>query len=433
MAELQFYVERVENIPDVPARAKYLTPNRKAHNSQEDAQKDTDQYREFQRIMEHSKRNRKSTACRQHDNKSFATSCAAIGLASMLFSVSGVTGFSTTRTRIPHSVASEFQPPGSELNFSTLCRKDSSTRLHALLNSDEPPRHDKLRGHPVASAWRDGTAAPRLSTRHFLTRLNYRDGNEHEPQVVQRETDDLQDKEAARWWQSVFQEKTAPTGHEDEEQQVVDEYLEFLDKRYKRLHEKEKKKHEPAPKKFSALAWLTADKSPDPVSAQQEEDALYVLGVAELASERLLQKHHAALQYKRKAPALETEKEQEVVIDAVAETEPEDAVVVPKDETSEARKALMFATLATAGRKVLKGVSNRRKALIAYQEKKVVAALLAAFKTALNTPVKTTKLLWNLGGGKKTIALTASAFITAFVLIRPVAQAMMSEASLSAQ
>lgn len=359
---------------------------------------------------------------------SFAKTCTAIGWASMLFAISDVTGFSSTRQGIPNSVAyatrSESVIPDSSLIF-------LSTSLHALLNSDEAPtRHDKvrLRRGPVA-AQRRATPRP-SSTSRFATRLKYRDGDEHEPQVVRQDTVDSQDKEAARWWQSVFQEKekTTARSHEDEEQQVVDEYLEFLDKRYKRLHEKEKKKHEPASKKFSALGWLTADKS-DPLSAQQAEDALYVLGVAELASERLLQKHHAA---SRKAPALETEKE-EVVIDAVAETEPEDALVVPKDESSETRKALVLAKLAATGRNVLKGVSNRRNTLIAYQEKKIVAALVVALKTALVTPVKATKLLWNLGGGKKTIALTVSAFITAFVLVRPVAQALVSEATLSVQ
>jgi len=350
----------------------------------------------------------------------------------MLFAVSGVTAFSSIgrRTGLQKSRA-EFPGPLSEFaepNKSQLCRKGSSTRLHALGNSDDAASWDPLSAGPGA-AMRHRT--PRTSTRRFATRLNYCDGDEHEPQVIRQETasaiGDLQDKEAAKWWRSVFH-KPAPTSPEDEEQQVVDEYLEFLDKRYKRLHEKERKKPEPAPKKFSALGWLTADKS-DLIS-QQEEDALYVLGVAELASERLLQKHHTALQqHKRKEPIQEIEKEQKVVIDAVVETETvDDDTVVAKVESSEARKALMFATLAEAGRKVLKSVSVRRKALIAFQEKQVVAALLLAFKTALDAPIKATKLFWNLGGGKRTIALTASAFITAFLVVRPVAQAVLSEA-----
>lgn len=263
------------------------------------------------------------------------------------------------------------------------------------------------------------------------TQLNYRDGGEHEPQVIQKESiEDLQDEEAAKWWRSVFQPAPAPS-HEDEEQQVVDQYLEFLDKRYKRLHEKEKKKPEPATNKFSALSWLTADKS-DPIAQHQEEDALYVLGVAELASERLLQKHQAALhQPKRKVPAEEMKKENEVVIDAVAESETVEDTDVVLDESSKVRKAFAFATLAEVGRKVLKNVSDRRNALIAYQEKKAVSALLLAFKTTLGAPVKGAKLLWNLGGGKKTIALTATAFITVFLVVRPVAQAVVANGATS--
>jgi hypothetical protein len=317
--------------------------------------------------------------------------------------------------------------PGSfsdSKNFA-LRKKDSTTSLHAMGNSDQAaPPHHPLDGPVAALRHRP---SPRPSSHRFATRLNYRDGDEHEPQVRQKETiEDLQDQEAAKWWRSVFQPAPA-SSHEDEQQQVVDEYLEFLDKRYKRLHEKEKKKPEPAAKKFSALSWLTADKS-DPISQQQEEDALYVLGVAELASERLLQKHHGALQqYKRKVPAQETKKDDELVIDA--ESEPVEDTDVVLDESSKVRKALAFATLPEAGRKVLRSVSDRRKALIAYQEKKVVSALLLAFKTTLDAPVKAARLLWNLGGGKKTIALTVSAFITVFLVVRPVAQAVMSEAT----
>lgn len=400
-----------------------LPSQQKAHNSQKDAKIITPQYRHFQHIMEHSKRNRTSSACLQRNNKSFATSCTAIGWASMLFTVSSVHGFSSTRTRIPNAISgsrAEFPGPFDGLNFSPLSRKDS------IGDSDETQRQ-------YLTSRRDAFASRIRSTRRYAgspTQLNYRDGDDHEPQVVRKDADDT---EATRWWQSVFQEKsTAPAHENDEEQQVVDDYLEFLDKRYKRLHEKEKKKREPAPKKFSALGWLMADSKSNAIAQQQEDDALFVLGVAELASERLLHKHHASLQYKKRAPALK--EEQEVVIDAVAETEPaDDTAVVSKDNLSESRKALLFATLAATGRKVLTGASNGRKALIAYQEKKLVAALLAAFKTSLGTPTKAVKLFWNLGGGRKTVALTASAFITAFLLVRPVAQALISEATFSAK
>jgi hypothetical protein len=90
-----------------------------------------------------------------------------------------------------------------------------------------------------------------------------------------------------------------------EEQENVDAYLEFLDRRYRRLHsddEKEANNHSASPaskgKSFSAMEWLTSggknSEKNDPATSQQQQqqDALYVLGVAGLASQKLLQKHH---------------------------------------------------------------------------------------------------------------------------------------------
>merc|ERR1711957_460682 len=79
-------------------------------------------------------------------------------------------------------------------------------------------------------------------------------------------------------------------------------YLEFLDRRYKRPHSDEKeerakaKQQDSKRKSFSAMDWLTngGKDNADIVTStrEQQEDALYVLGVAGLASTKLLQKHH---------------------------------------------------------------------------------------------------------------------------------------------
>jgi prefoldin subunit 5 len=90
-----------------------------------------------------------------------------------------------------------------------------------------------------------------------------------------------------------------------EKQYVLDDYLESIDRRYKRLrkddHEQsskiktKNKKTENGGGFTNALQWLTA-KNPDSVSEMEEqrrqEDAIYVLGLADLASTRLLQRHH---------------------------------------------------------------------------------------------------------------------------------------------
>jgi len=78
------------------------------------------------------------------------------------------------------------------------------------------------------------------------------------------------------------------------EQFVVDKYLESIERRYKRVHQSETNEDQSNRGFTSAWSWLTANKS----SLDEEhierttDDALYVLGLADLASARLLQKHH---------------------------------------------------------------------------------------------------------------------------------------------
>lgn len=324
-------------------------------------------------------------------------SYTAVGLATMTLAVSSVDAFSSVGRR-PVGVR-----PGPNGAF-LFADSRSSTEIYDGPNSN----HDS------------DAALQACSTRPLAsTRLYYRAGNEEESAAGA--TGDEQEKAGARWWQSVVPVQQAPTPTAvDKEQEAVDEYLEFLDKRYKRLHENEKKVAEPAPKKFSALKWLTGDEN-DLVSQQQQENALYVLGVAELASERLLQKHHSALQYKRRETAQE-KKESPVVIDAIVENVSQDAVA--KDET---KKRLLGVTL----RSIFKGISERRQDLIAFQDRKLVSAMTATLKAASKAPVKAGRALLYLGGGKKTVALTASVVFAAFLVIRPVAHAMLREASLS--
>lgn len=71
-----------------------------------------------------------------------------------------------------------------------------------------------------------------------------------------------------------------------DDQNIVDEYLESISRRYERIHQNESN-NDTSHKGFtSALAWLTANGV-----NEQNEDALFVLDLAGLASERLLQKH----------------------------------------------------------------------------------------------------------------------------------------------
>jgi hypothetical protein len=102
-------------------------------------------------------------------------------------------------------------------------------------------------------------------------------------------------RRAQRLHAAQFREK-------EQKQYVLDDYLESIDRRYKRLHKgdeqaplKVKKSSDNSGGFTNALQWLTA-KNSDSVSETEEqrrqEDAIYVLGLADLASTRLLQKHH---------------------------------------------------------------------------------------------------------------------------------------------
>lgn len=83
---------------------------------------------------------------------------------------------------------------------------------------------------------------------------------------------------------------------EQEEQYVIDAYLESIDRRYKRLHETDTQssKKNPAGGFTNALQWLThgSESWTDAEEQRKQEDGIYMLGLAGLASERLLQRHH---------------------------------------------------------------------------------------------------------------------------------------------
>lgn len=92
---------------------------------------------------------------------------------------------------------------------------------------------------------------------------------------------------------------------QEKQQFVLDDYLESIDRRYKRLHEDDHvsssssstitkvSPSSPAVGFTSALQWLTHHSDVSEAEQQRKnDDALYVLGLADLASTKLLQRHH---------------------------------------------------------------------------------------------------------------------------------------------
>lgn len=230
--------------------------------------------------------------------------------------------------------------------------------------------------------WSSGHLRPAVSTK-----LRYSDGIEESAGAEQTQT--LPTARIGTWWSNVFAPKSEKT---DDSQQVVDEYLEFLDRRYHRLHDEETEVKQ-ANKKFSVLGWLKETQKQDAVT-DPCEDALYVLGVAEMASQKLLQKHRSLPQ--------------------------KSGVVI---ETKATRVKRNGAHLSILNR--MNNVKFQAKGLASLRVYKPLKVLLSSMSALVRRgPVKTMVALWNFGGGKDTIALGVSVLTIAFFLLRPLLEAI---------
>lgn len=80
---------------------------------------------------------------------------------------------------------------------------------------------------------------------------------------------------------------------ERKEQVILDNYLESIDRRYRRMHKSAGGEQETGGV-TSAWQWLTSGKENSCAIEEQrkQEDAIHVLGLAKLASKQLLQRHH---------------------------------------------------------------------------------------------------------------------------------------------
>jgi len=218
------------------------------------------------------------------------------------------------------------------------------------------------------------------------------------------------------------------------QQHDVDEYLAYLDKRYHRLHDEDDK----AEIKFSALNWLhhgNSKHSDSEVehpssslsrSTQEESDnALYVLGVAGLASQRLLQKKSLP-----PTPAASTgtmDHQHEVAVATISARTIMDAEVFG---TSGSKVAPAIALVAARIGPVFRRLSVQRKLFLRYQSRQLVAIATSLARTIAALPAKAGKAVWKYGGGKRNVAVTATLVASLlFFIIRPLAQAVVSEGS----
>lgn len=203
-------------------------------------------------------------------------------------------------------------------------------------------------------------------------------------------------------WTNIF-----PTTKPESEQEVVDEYLEFLDRRYHRLHDEVETSTTVKP--FSTWGWLTDNSSRDSSydAAKSHDDALFVLGVAELASVELLQKHHIAVE--------------SVTTDTVIDTEASPIAVKNQAKHSRLFGSVLEPSISIS---ILQQLKNRRRDLIIYQETQMKRAFAISVNAAITAPSRiatTAKAVWKHAGGKNTIALSVSMLTAAFFFLSAVA------------
>lgn len=256
------------------------------------------------------------------------------------------------------------------------------------------------------STHRNGAGQHRRKATSVLTRLQYRDGS-----------DESDSTSRFGWFNTIFS-----NSHQDEanEQDSVDEYLEFLDKRYRRLHTEEQE--EPA-KPFSAINWLkqgSPTRNDMIATQQQEEDALYVLGVAGLASQKLLHRHHLQVEGSGNTAVADPPASHGSKMDFV------DADIVPSGPVQVLIKRVLVPLI-----RVLYISQRRKEIFVSNQLQRVrsvsTSALRSMGKTFAQGPINVIRTLLDLGGGKRTVTVTLTTLATVFLVLQPILQAAMTE------
>jgi len=264
------------------------------------------------------------------------------------------------------------------------------------------------------------------------------------------------------WWRKLFtvssrlQNRSTITSSspdrsvasESEEQENVDTYLEFLDKRYRRLHcddtKEEKamsKQRDPSSSKnykpFSTMDWLITGGNNNTnvmtTSREQQADALYVLGVAGLASQKLLQKHHLPTTItfcdqsrevssdisSTEAPAQDLEKAQELndKIDT-------NSIKIKMNEKFEKIFLLPIIRAIYLARRQKQLILKMLQQHITESASKMTGALSIAISRG---PKSILNAMLGIGGGRQNIMRTIAIGYATIVIFRPLLQAVFAE------
>lgn len=294
----------------------------------------------------------------------------------------------------------------------TSVSEGSRTRIHDSSITARSARTEKNR--LTTSTW-----SSRKRPGSVSTQLSYRDGDEEESAARRAQNEESTKKlrlKVSNWWDSLL--FSNQQSKEDQQQQVVDEYLKFLDKRYHRLHDEiEQKKLKKSGRGVSAWDWLRNDNgeneekqtAPRPLELNnRQDDALYVLGVAELASERLLQKHRIL------TPT--TPKSKSVVIETRAE-------LVTECEEPKVPFQGLFGKIAGPGSSVLDRIRSKERIFQMYKRVLRTSTMRSKLQSIMSAPLQAVifiRNLWRTNDSKNTATLTVAALSATFLVARPV-------------
>ena len=238
-------------------------------------------------------------------------------------------------------------------------------------------------------------------TKSFSFRVNYRNGNDEDHQHSQQDiTSAYLSSTTTGRFQKTSTLRHHPAAFNDEDtSKKVDEYLEFLDKRYNRMRGIDGPQHKRKP--FNMLKWLSHEDHTDHTE-EAESNALYALGVAGLASERLLQKQGVSL----------------TKCSIVQPASDDDSIVVDCESSPDTPSSLegmplllnkIFATLTAKAIMLHRQVSARRRWMLKVLSQKSETAGKAALAAIPRASSNFVRTLVKAGGGERNLKFAATA------------------------
>lgn len=257
-----------------------------------------------------------------------------------------------------------------------------------------------------------------------FTRVWYRDGDAEDSSERKKNHDSAASTvssapEPTRWWRidSIMKSR-------DEippEQQNIDEYLEFLDRRYNRLHQDEddyqhNRKSQGRVGVNTAWNWIfdtsSSESQPQCLHQAMHEDALYVLGVAELASARLLQKHQVNPRRKQSQARVGYEAAVIDINDVDVSSTNEENLDTSLTSTNVNRKL-------TSGLIVLKKLQDRKSAFISAQVNSASQVIVRSSSVLLHKILSIIKVEANFTMKRLQATSTVALALASVLILRP--------------